>query len=139
MTTEECYQILDISPQASQEEIKAAYLKLIRKWHPDINKDPNAIEMTKKINEAHETLTKQSINPLKAFPEDLFRDTFFGRGAPFKGNPFASFDFDFNSKITKSSVVLEIDESNSKNLDLIPEILRKAGFIIKRFTVTKYH
>ena len=137
------YNILKIQPTSNLEEIKTAYKKLAMKYHPD--KNPNNIEFSnnkmKEINWAYQTLTKQSTEPLAIFPEELFRDTFFDRRSPFGSrNPFVNFDFiNFNSKVTGSSVILEIDESNSKDIDLIPEILGKAGFTIKSFTITKYH
>lgn len=50
------YEILGVKQNATQEEIKLAYKKQMKKWHPDINKDPNAINMSSKINEAKEVL-----------------------------------------------------------------------------------
>lgn len=50
------YEILGVKQNATQEEIKQAYKKQMKKWHPDINKDPNAINMSSKINEAKEVL-----------------------------------------------------------------------------------
>lgn len=50
------YEILGVKQDATQDEIKAAYKKQMKKWHPDINKDPNAINMSSKINEAKEIL-----------------------------------------------------------------------------------
>lgn len=134
MTIDEGYRILEIPRNSSPEEIKSAYLKLIKQWHPDVNKDPKAKEKAKKINEAYEILTKR--RP-RDYPQDLW-ESFFSRKTPFGSGVFDDFNFDFNSKVTKSSVVLEVDESNSKDLTLIPEILRKAGFIIKSFIITKY-
>lgn len=139
MTIDESCKILNVNRGATQEEIKAAYLKLIKKWHPDINKSPEAIEKAKQINEAYQTLTKatQQYNPQTDLWEQFFgRRTSFGFGDI---NPFININFDFDSKISKSSVILEVDESNSKDLDLIPEILRRHGFVIKSFTITKYH
>jgi len=51
------YKILGLNKDASIENIKRAYLLIIRKYHPDVNKDPNAIEIAKKINEAYEVLS----------------------------------------------------------------------------------
>ena len=52
------YKILGISKDATQEDIKKAYRKLARKYHPDLNKDnPNAQEKFQKINEANEVLS----------------------------------------------------------------------------------
>lgn len=137
MTIDECFKILGIPRNSSKEQIKTAYLKLIKQWHPDVNKDPQSKEKAKKINEAYQTLTRnlQQYNP----QTDLW-EQFFGRRShnPWEGI-FSNFNFDFNSKASRSSVSLEVDESNTKDLNLIPEILRKAGFIIKSFTITKFH
>ena len=50
------YDLLGISKNASNEEIKKAYRDQAKKWHPDLNKDPKAPEMAKKVNEAKEIL-----------------------------------------------------------------------------------
>ena len=50
------YDLLGVSKNDSKEEIKKAYLKQIKKWHPDINKDENAQSITMKLNEAKEIL-----------------------------------------------------------------------------------
>ncbi len=50
------YEILGASRTASQEEIQRSYRKLARKFHPDVNKAPDAEEKFKEINEAYEVL-----------------------------------------------------------------------------------
>jgi curved DNA-binding protein len=50
------YDILGVKPDASEADIKAAYRKLARKYHPDKNKDAGAEEKFKAINEANEVL-----------------------------------------------------------------------------------
>lgn len=51
------YEVLGVPRTASQKEIKAAFRKLARKHHPDVNPgDPGAAEQFKEINEAHEVL-----------------------------------------------------------------------------------
>jgi curved DNA-binding protein CbpA len=51
------YKILGLNKDASIESIKRAYRLIIRKYHPDVNKDPNAVEIAKKINEAYGVLS----------------------------------------------------------------------------------
>ncbi|MDE6138491.1 MAG: DnaJ domain-containing protein, partial [Candidatus Gastranaerophilales bacterium] len=48
---------LEVSVDSSTAQIKTAYRKLARKYHPDINKTPDAIERFKKITQAYETLS----------------------------------------------------------------------------------
>jgi curved DNA-binding protein len=50
------YQTLGVARTASEDEIKKAYRKLARKYHPDVNKDKEAEESFKQINEAYEVL-----------------------------------------------------------------------------------
>ncbi len=54
------YEVLDVSPQATSQEIKKAYRKMAMKYHPDVNKDEGAEEIFKEINEAYEVLSDDS-------------------------------------------------------------------------------
>ncbi len=56
MEFKDYYDILGVKPDASETEIKAAYRKLARKYHPDKNKDAGAEEKFKAANEAQEVL-----------------------------------------------------------------------------------
>lgn len=50
------YDILEVTREASADEIKRAYRKMARKFHPDISKEPNAEERFKQVGEAYEVL-----------------------------------------------------------------------------------
>ena len=56
MNNTEFYDRLGVSKDASQDEIKKAYRKMTKKYHPDINKEPGAEEKYKEVQEAYETL-----------------------------------------------------------------------------------
>ena len=57
MNNTEYYDRLGVSKDASQDEIKRAYRKMSKKYHPDINKEPGAEEKYKEVQEAYETLS----------------------------------------------------------------------------------
>lgn len=68
------YETLEISENASEAEIKKAYRKLARQYHPDVNKSPEAEEKFKEINAAYEVLSDKE----KKAQYDRFGDQMFG-------------------------------------------------------------
>ena len=56
MKYKDYYAILGVERGAGDDEIKKAYRKLARKYHPDVSKEPNAEERFKEVSEAYETL-----------------------------------------------------------------------------------
>ncbi len=68
------YETLEVSENASEAEIKKAYRKLARKYHPDVNKDASAEEKFKEINSAYEILSDKE----KKAQYDMHGDSMFG-------------------------------------------------------------
>ena len=80
MAREDYYKALGVDRKASPEEIKKAYRKLARQYHPDRNKEPGAEDRFKRISEAYDTLSdddKRAQYDRGASP--------FGAGNPFGG------------------------------------------------------
>ncbi|GAA8163812.1 DnaJ family protein [Helicobacter pylori] len=68
------YQTLNVSENASQDEIKKSYRRLARQYHPDLNKIKEAEEKFKEINAAYEILSDEE----KRRQYDQFGDNMFG-------------------------------------------------------------
>ena len=56
MKYKDYYKVLGVERKAGEDEIKKAYRKLARKYHPDVSKEPNAKEKFQEVSEAYETL-----------------------------------------------------------------------------------
>ena len=70
-TTSDYYEILGVPRGATDEQIRSAYRKLARQYHPDVNKAADAAERFKEITEAYEVLT----DPQRRQRYDMFGST----------------------------------------------------------------
>jgi DnaJ-class molecular chaperone len=92
MTGKDYYEILGVSRNASEKEIKQAYRRLARKYHPDVNPgDKSAEAKFKEINEAHEVLSDaEKRHKYDQFGQQWqYADQFAKAG--FKSSPFRGF------------------------------------------------
>ncbi len=73
------YDVLGVSKNATQEEIRKAYLKLVKKYHPDLNKDNQkyAEKKTKEINNAYDVLSDK-------VKREMYDSEVFGRPEEYK-------------------------------------------------------
>ena len=84
------YEILGVSKDASEEEIKAAYKKLVKQYHPDLHpNDKDAAEKFKEINEANEVLSDKQKRA--AYDYEQAHPGMGGMGGGFSGSGFSGF------------------------------------------------
>jgi curved DNA-binding protein len=91
MKFKDYYETLGCKKDASQDDIKRAYRRLARKFHPDVNKDPGAEERFKEIGEAYEVLH----DPEKRKAYDRFGSNW-KAGQDFEPPPGWDAGFDFS-------------------------------------------
>ena len=84
------YEILGVSKTATEEEIKSAYRKKVKEYHPDLHPgDKDAAEKFKEINEANETLSDKQKRA--AYDYELEHPGMGGMGGGFSGGGFSGF------------------------------------------------
>ena len=93
MDFKDYYATLGVERAATQDEIKSAYRKMARKYHPDVSKEPNAEARFKDVAEAHEAL----IDPeRRAAYDDIARRH--ASGQPFEPPPGWDSGFEFSGR-----------------------------------------
>lgn len=122
------YEILGLSRDANSDDIKTAYRKMARKYHPDISKEDNAEKKFKEVQEAYEIL----IDPNKKSNYDNFGHQS-NNGSGFEGfseSNFDNFSDIFNNffgkedgNTTKSSQKSNLDERIEMNIDFMDAVL----------------
>ena len=93
MNKRDYYEVLGVSKNASDDEIKSAFRKLAKKYHPDINKDPDAPEKFKEAQEAYAVLSDKN----KRSQYDQFGHAAFNQGSGGAGGfDFSGFDINLD-------------------------------------------
>ena len=96
MAKRDYYEVLGLTKSASKDDIKSAYRKLAKKYHPDINKEPGAEEKFKEVQEAYDVLyDDQKRQMYDQFGMAAFEQgaSTGGAGNPFQGGGFSGQGF----------------------------------------------
>jgi molecular chaperone DnaJ len=149
MTDRDYYEILGVSRQATNDEIKSAFRKLARQYHPDVNKEPDAEERFKEINEAYAVLSdtdkraaydrfgRAGLNGMGGAPDfstidlsDLFGEFFgFGRstGRVARNAPRRGADLQYNLTLTFEESVAGVEKEIEISRDEVCTTCRGSG------------
>ena len=87
MAKRDYYDVLGVDKSASDAEIKSAFRKLAKKYHPDLNKEPDAAEKFKEVQEAYDVLGDEQ----KRKTYDQFGSAAFDNNAGGGGNPYGNY------------------------------------------------
>lgn len=95
MAKRDYYEVLGVDKSASDAEIKSAFRKKAKEFHPDINKSPDAPEKFKEAQEAYACLSdKDNRAKYDQYGHAAFENPYGNAGGgAYQGNPFGGFDF----------------------------------------------
>ena len=124
MNKKDYYEVLGVSKNATDEEIKRAFRKLAKEYHPDVNKEPGAEEKFKEIGEAYAVLS----DPNKRKQYDQFGHAAFQNGGAGGGSGFGSFsgvDIDLDDILGDLLVALALVLEEVEVVEVVHLVLAK--------------
>jgi curved DNA-binding protein CbpA len=130
MNIRQSLQILELSPTYTEKELTTSYRKLARKWHPDVNKAPEATDKFKEMQQAYDIL-KDNKNYSRSFSSSGIIFDVFSHGG--ENNVFWS---RFARKPSQGLLMqLEFEDLSEEDSEKIIQILEKEGIKVKSYSM----
>ncbi|MFM6933874.1 MAG: J domain-containing protein [Flavobacteriales bacterium] len=118
------YKIFGLNPGASEEEIRKRYRSLVKKYHPDVNKEPNAQQTFLSIQDAYEELLK---GPEKE-PEQVVEEDFETHYRAYRSHAQAKFEERKKREETEMNALYE--KLQSGHIYLLHRIIAYVGLVL---------
>ena len=119
MDKKDYYEVLGVDRSASQDEIKSAFRKLAKKYHPDVSKEPDAEAKFKEIQEAYAVLSdEENRKKYDQFGHAAFIGGGAGAAGGFSGFVFNNFDFDYGDIFDNISEMFGMGGGRRKGNDV---------------------
>ena len=113
------YQLLELSAHASPREIKSAYRRLARQWHPDVSASPEANARFSEISEAYHILRDPQMRAAYDRGEDVFaRRTFYAQAAAYAAQVKAK-EREFNLQVDADLAAFRQDMAERRHAVLV--------------------
>ena len=130
MNKRDYYEVLGVDRNASEDEIKSAFRKLAKKYHPDVSKEENAAEKFKEAQEAYAVLS----DPSKRKQYDQFGHNAFNNNGAGGFSGFEGFDFGNMSDIFED-IFEGMGFSTGKSRSRNSNVPRKGADILHHMTI----
>lgn len=141
MNKAEACKILELEPSATKEEAKKQFKKLTLKYHPDVNKDPDANEKFKLINKAYSTFNSPavrksretiSIESIEVDIEISFKESILGKKHPITYKKYVACNICHGNSIVQQN-------NGCTHCDGFGMITKQQGNMIFQMTCNKCH
>lgn len=130
MNIRQSLRILELSPTYTEKELVTAYRKLARKWHPDVNKAPEATDKFKEIQQAYDILKDNKKYSRFFSSSEIIFDMFSNMNG---NNVFWS---RFARKPSQGLLMqLEFEDLSEEDSEKIIQILEKEGIKVKSYSM----
>ncbi len=132
MNIKESIKVLDLPQEFSEKDIKSAYRKLAKKWHPDKNTSKDTTEKFKEVQQAYDTLmNKSKINKNQFYGSPI--DNIFGFGI---NNAFWE-NFYSQRKESDITITIGVEELPDAIASKLYKTIEELGLNITKFSITK--